>query len=59
MNASRARSLEAAQAIADKQAAEEKLATMLAERDTIQMKVEAMLEAIAILDPEVAEAVGR
>jgi hypothetical protein len=51
--------LEAAQAIADKQAAEEKLATMLAERDTIQMKVEAMLEAIAILDPEVAEAVGR
>ncbi len=51
--------LQAAQAVADKQAAEEKLATMLAERDTIQMKVEAMLEAIAILDPEVAEAVGR
>ena len=50
---------EAAQALADKQAAEEKLAVLLAERDTIQLKVEAMLDAITLIDEEVAEAVGR
>jgi hypothetical protein len=32
---------------------------LLSERDTIRMKVEAMLDAIATLDPEMAEAVVR
>lgn len=50
---------EAAEAVADKQAAEEKLAALLAERDSIQLKVEAMLDAIAMIDSDVAEAVGR
>ncbi|MFT3745418.1 MAG: hypothetical protein QM785_14130 [Pyrinomonadaceae bacterium] len=50
---------EAAAAIADKRLAEEKLSIMLSERDAIQSKVEAMLDAIALIDGEVAEAVGR
>lgn len=50
---------EAAEAKADKQAAEEKLAELLAERDSIQLKVEAMLDAISMIDGDVAEAVGR
>ncbi|MGH9941818.1 MAG: hypothetical protein ACRD9R_05580 [Pyrinomonadaceae bacterium] len=32
---------------------------LLSERDTIRMKVEAMLDAIAVLDPEMAEVVKR
>lgn len=48
-----------ANAIADKQAAEEKLAVLLSERDSIQLKVEAMLDAITLIDSDVAEAVGR
>lgn len=48
-----------AQALADKQAAEDKLAAVLSERDSIQLKVEAMLEALTVLDTDVAEAVGR
>lgn len=32
---------------------------LLSERDTIRAKVEAMLDAIAVLDPETAEAVRR
>jgi hypothetical protein len=31
----------------------------MTERDAIQLKVEAMLEAMTIIDSEVAEAVGR
>ncbi|MBP9663971.1 MAG: hypothetical protein KBD94_05070 [Pyrinomonadaceae bacterium] len=50
---------EAAEAVAAKIAAEDKLNDLLAERDTIQLKVEAMLEAISAIDTEVAEAVGR
>ncbi len=50
---------EAAEAVAAKIAAEDKLNDLLAERDTIQLKVEAMIEAIAALDAEVADAVGR
>lgn len=50
---------EAAEAKADKQAAEEKLTALLAERDSIQLKVEAMLDAISMIDGDVAEAVGR
>ncbi len=48
-----------ASAIADKHIAEEKLSTLLSERDSIQLKVEAMLDAIALIDGEVAEAIGR
>ena len=50
---------EAAEAVADKKAAEDRLATLLAERDSIQLKVEAMLDAITMIDADVAEAVGR
>jgi hypothetical protein len=32
---------------------------LLAERDTIRTKVEAMLDAIAVLDPEAAEVMRR
>ena len=43
----------------DKAALEAKLNELLTERDAIQLKVEAMLEAMTIIDPEVAAAVGR
>ena len=49
---------DAAEAIADKKSSEEKLAVLLAERETMQVKVEAMLEAISQIDPELAVAVG-
>ena len=48
-----------ASAIADKHIAEEKLVSFLSERDSIQLKVEAMLDAMSVLDTEFAEAVGR
>ena len=38
---------------------EEKIATLLSERDSIQLKVEAMLDAMTLIDADVAEAVGR
>lgn len=38
---------------------EEKIEKLLSERDAIQLKVEAMLEAMTMIDTEVAEAVGR
>jgi predicted nuclease with TOPRIM domain len=38
---------------------EEKIQILLSERDAIQLKVEAMLDAITMIDSEVAEAVGR
>jgi cell division protein FtsB len=38
---------------------EEKVEKLLSERDAIQLKVEAMLEAMTMIDAEVAEAVGR
>jgi chromosome segregation ATPase len=38
---------------------EERIQMLLTERDAIQLKVEAMLEAMAIIDTEVAQAVGR
>ena len=50
---------EAANAIADKKSLEEKLAGLLSERDSIQLKVEAMLDALTMIDADVAEAVGR
>ena len=50
---------EAAKAVADKNEIEEKLARLLSERDSIQLKVEAMLDAMTVIDADVAEAVGR
>lgn len=38
---------------------EEKIATLLSERDAIQLKVEAMLDAITIIDGDVSHAIGR
>ena len=38
---------------------EEKIAALLSERDSIQLKVEAMLDAMTVIDSDVAEAVGR
>ena len=50
---------EAASALADKKIAEEKLVSLLSERDSIQLKIEAMLEAISAIDPDLAQAVGK
>ena len=50
---------DAANAIAEKAAIEEKLSGLLSERDSIQLKVEAMLDAMTVIDSDVAEAVGR
>ena len=50
---------DAANAIAEKSVLEEKLAELLSERDSIQLKVEAMLDAMTMIDSDVAEAVGR
>lgn len=50
---------DAANAIEDKKALEEKLSGLLSERDSIQLKVEAMLDAMTVIDSDVAEAVGR
>ncbi len=43
----------------EKQRLEEKVEGLLTERDAIQLKVEAMLDAMTIIDTEVATAVGR
>ena len=50
---------DAANVIAEKSVLEEKLAELLSERDSIQLKVEAMLDAMTMIDSDVAEAVGR
>jgi FtsZ-binding cell division protein ZapB len=50
---------QAADAAVEKQSAEARLSELMSERETIQAKVEAMLDAITALDPEVAEAAGR
>jgi len=39
----------------EQQRLEKQLEALLAERDIIRAKVEAMLDAVAVLDPEVAE----
>ncbi len=44
---------------AEKARLEEKVEGLLSERDAIQLKVEAMLDAMTILDSDVGEAVGR
>jgi chromosome segregation ATPase len=43
----------------DKSHLASRLELLLSERDAIQLKVEAMLDAMTIIDAEVAEAVGR
>ena len=43
----------------EKSRLEEKLGALMTERDAIHLKVEAMLEAMTIIDSEVAEAVSR
>ena len=43
----------------EKDRLETQLERLLSERDTIRMKVEAMLDAIAVLDPEAAEVMRR
>ena len=43
----------------DSESTEARLAELMAERETIQVKVEAMLDAITALDPEAAQAAGR
>ncbi len=45
--------------LAEKTMLAEKVGNLLSERDAIQLKVEAMLEKMTIIDSDVAEAVGR
>lgn len=50
---------ETARAVEEKAALDAKVTKLLSERDSIQLKVEAMLDAITMLDSDVAEAVGK
>lgn len=50
---------EASGAVTEKRVLEDKITDLLSERDSIQLKVEAMLDAITLIDADVAEAVGR
>ena len=43
----------------EKERLETQVERLLSERDTIRMKVEAMLDAIAVLDPEAVEVVRK
>jgi chromosome segregation ATPase len=45
--------------LSEKERLEGQVERLLTERDTIRLKVEAMLDAIAALDPEMAEAIRR
>ena len=45
--------------IDEKDRLETQVERLLSERDMIRMKVEAMLDAVAVLDPEMAEAVRK
>jgi len=49
----------ASDAVAEKAELEEKISVLLSERDSIQLKIEAMLDAMTIIDSDVAAAVGR
>lgn len=44
---------------AERSRLEEKISALLSERDAIQLKVEAMLDAMTILDVETTESLGR
>ncbi len=46
-------------ALSEKERLEGQVERLLSERDIIRMKVEAMLDAIAALDPEMAEAMRK
>lgn len=46
-------------ALSEKERLESQIERLLSERDMIRLKVEAMLDAIAALDPEMAEAMHR
>ncbi len=46
-------------AIAENRLLEERISSLLSERDSIQLKVEAMLDAMTVIDSDVAEAVGK
>jgi len=46
---------ELANLLEEKSRLEEKIERLMSERDAVQLKIEAMLDAIAILEPEVAE----
>lgn len=50
---------ESASMALEKARLDEKVEKLLSERDAIQLKVEAMLDAMTMIDAEVAEAVGR
>ena len=50
---------DASGAITEKRVLEDKIMDLLSERDSIQLKVEAMLDAITLIDADVAAAVGR
>ena len=43
----------------EKERLESQVERLLSDRDMIRMKVEAMLDAVAVLDPEMAEAVRK
>ena len=45
--------------LSEKERLETQVEKLLAEQDMIRMKVEAMLDAVAILDPELVEELGR
>lgn len=45
-------------AMGEKARLEEKLGVLLSERDSIQLKVEAMIEALSQIDVDIAEAAG-
>ena len=49
----------ATDAVSEKAELEDKIALLLSERDSIQLKVEAMLDALSVIDTDVAAAVGR
>ncbi len=49
----------ASDAVAERSELEEKIAVLLSERDSIQLKVEAMLDAMTVIDTDVAAAVGK
>ena len=42
-----------------RKALEDRVSSLMSERDSIQLKVESMLDVITILDADVAEVVGR
>lgn len=45
--------------LSEKERLEQQVDRLMTERDTVRLKVEAMLDAIAALDPEVVEALRR